>query len=42
MVTYQHPGVYIEELPSPSAITGVDTTTAAFIGVYGDDYEMPA
>jgi phage tail sheath protein FI len=32
MPTYDVPGVYIEELTSPGVITGVSTSTAAFIG----------
>ncbi|MER5624332.1 hypothetical protein ABT061_25190 [Streptosporangium sp. NPDC002544] len=29
---YQHPGVYIEELPGPQQIAGVGTSVVAFVG----------
>ena len=32
MATYKTPGVYIEEIPAVGPITGVGTSTAAFIG----------
>jgi phage tail sheath protein FI len=32
MPTYKAPGVYIEELPATGPISGVGTSTAAFIG----------
>ena len=40
--TYASPGVYVEDIP-PSArpITGVGTSTAAFIGLVPDDTVMP-
>jgi len=33
VATYQHPGVYIEEIPSARSIQGVSTSVPAFIGV---------
>ncbi len=37
MAEYLSPGVYVEEVPSAvQAIAGVGTSTAAFIGVFGD------
>ena len=32
MATYQHPGVYIEEIPSARSIEGVSTSVPAFVG----------
>lgn len=33
MVTYQHPGVYIQDIPGEHGILGASTSVAAFIGV---------
>ena len=33
---YQHPGVYVEELSSPNAITGLPTGGAIFVGQFSD------
>lgn len=35
------PGVYIEEVPPTPAITGVSTSTAAFLGIVTSNVEMP-
>jgi uncharacterized protein len=40
--TYQAPGVYVEEVPAAAPITGVGTSTAAFIGVWPDPWPDPA
>jgi phage tail sheath protein FI len=41
MPDYRAPGVYVEEVPSAvKPIAGVSTSTAAFIGVFGDDRLM--
>ena len=37
MVTYQAPGVYVEEVPLTPSIAGVGTSTAGFIGVSDGD-----
>jgi phage tail sheath protein FI len=36
--TYKAPGVYVEEVPAAAPITGVGTSTAAFIGVWPDPW----
>jgi phage tail sheath protein FI len=41
MVTYQAPGVYVEEVPLTPSITGVGTSTAGFIGVSDGTAPMP-
>lgn len=33
MATYQHPGIYIQEVPGARSIQGASTSVAAFIGV---------
>lgn len=33
MATYQHPGIYIQEVPSVRSIQGASTSVAAFVGV---------
>lgn len=33
MATYQHPGVYIQEIPSARSIQGASTSVAAFLGI---------
>ncbi|WP_230414244.1 phage tail sheath C-terminal domain-containing protein [Collimonas silvisoli] len=33
MATYNHPGIYIQEVPSTRSIQGASTSTAAFVGV---------
>lgn len=33
MANYQHPGIYIQEIPSTRSIQGASTSVAAFIGV---------
>jgi Phage tail sheath protein FI len=33
VATYQHPGIYIEEIPSARSIQGVSTSVPAFVGV---------
>lgn len=33
MATYNHPGIYIQEVPSTRAIQGASTSTPAFVGV---------
>ncbi len=39
--TYKAPGVYVEQVPSGSApITGVGTSTAGFIGVFGNSVKV--
>jgi len=40
--TYKAPGVYVEEVPAAAPITGVGTSTAAFIGVWPDPWPDPA
>jgi phage tail sheath protein FI len=41
MPQYLHPGVYVEEVPSAvRPIAGVGTSTAGFIGVFGDTIEL--
>jgi phage tail sheath protein FI len=43
MPQYLHPGVYVEEVPSAMRpIAGVGTSTAGFIGVFGDTIELAA
>jgi uncharacterized protein len=43
MPQYLSPGVYVEEIPSSvKPIVGVSTTTAAFVGFYPDDIDIPA
>jgi hypothetical protein len=43
MAGYKSPGVYVEEVPSGSApIAGVGTSTAAFIGVVPDEFDLAA
>jgi uncharacterized protein len=32
-VTPKYPGVYVEEIPGPHPIEGVDTSITAFVGV---------
>lgn len=42
MATYLSPGVYVEEKPSEiKPIAGVGTSTAGFIGFFGDDIKIP-
>lgn len=42
MATYLHPGVYVEEIPSSvHPIAGVGTSTAGFIGVVPDTFDLP-
>jgi uncharacterized protein len=41
MVTYQAPGVYVEEVPLTPSITGVGTSTAGIIGVSDGTAPMP-
>ena len=42
MATYLSPGVYVEEKPSQvKPIAGVGTSTAGFIGFFGDDIKIP-
>ena len=41
MVTYQAPGVYVEEVPLTPSIAGVGTSTAGFIGVSDGTAPMP-
>lgn len=42
MTTYLSPGVYVQEVPSGIApIVGVGTSTAGFIGVFGDALQIP-
>ncbi len=42
MATYLSPGVYVEEKPSEiKPIAGVGTSTAGFIGFFGDGIEIP-
>ena len=41
MATYKAPGVYVEEVPAAAPITGVGTSTAAFIGVWPDPWPDP-
>lgn len=42
MATYLSPGVYVEEKPSEiKPIAGVGTSTAGFIGFFGDDFKIP-
>jgi phage tail sheath protein FI len=42
MPQYLSPGVYVEEVPSAvKPIAGVGTSTAGFIGLVGDEVEMP-
>jgi len=42
MATYLSPGVYVNEVPSGLAsIAGVGTSTAGFIGVFGDKLQIP-
>ena len=42
MAKYQHPGIYIEEVPGARSIQGVSTSVPAFIGVTEmGDYEKP-
>jgi phage tail sheath protein FI len=33
VATYQHPGIYIQEIPSARSIQGASTSVAAFVGV---------
>jgi phage tail sheath protein FI len=41
-LTYQAPGVYVEEVPSArQPIAGVGTNTTAFIGIVGDEIYYP-
>ena len=41
-LTYQAPGVYVEEIPSArQPIAGVGTNTAAFIGIVADKIYYP-
>ncbi len=41
--TYLSPGVYVEEVPSAvQPIAGVGTSTAAFIGIVGQTFQLPA
>jgi phage tail sheath protein FI len=43
MAAYLAPGVYVNEIPPTVVpIRGVSLSTAAFIGVYADDYIVPA
>jgi len=43
MPQYLSPGVYVEEVPSAiKAIAGVSTSTAGFIGVFGNTITVPA
>jgi len=43
MPTYLSPGVYVEEVPAAiQAITGVSTSTAAFIGIVPDTVQLVA
>jgi uncharacterized protein len=43
MPVYQSPGVYVEEVPSAiKPITGVSTSTAAFIGIVPDELKLVA
>lgn len=41
MATYKAPGIYVEEVPAAAPITGVGTSTAAFIGVWPDPWPDP-
>ena len=42
MPQYLSPGVYVEEVPSAiKAIAGVSTSTAGFIGTFGDTLTIP-
>lgn len=42
VTTYRAPGVYVEEVPTAAPITGVGTSTAAFIGVWPDPWPNPS
>lgn len=42
MATYKAPGVYVEEVPAAAPITGVGTSTPAFIGVWPEPWPDPA
>lgn len=42
MPSYLSPGVYVEEIPSSiKPIVGVSTSTAAFVGVFPDEVDIP-
>jgi phage tail sheath protein FI len=42
MAVYLHPGVYVEEVPSSvHPIAGVGTSTAGFIGIVPDTFDLP-
>lgn len=42
MAEYKAPGVYVEEIPSViQAIVGVSTSTAGFIGIMPDSFQVP-
>ena len=42
MATYLHPGVYVEDVPaSVHPIAGVGTSTAGFIGIIPDTFDLP-
>lgn len=42
MATYQHPGIYIQEIPGVRSVQGASTSVAAFIGfAESGPYEVP-
>lgn len=42
MASYLHPGVYVEDVPSAvHPIVGVGTSTAGFIGIVPDSFDLP-